>query len=121
MVGSIHPLGPYVDDIPHYPVGDLVWIVWDRYRGGKQSDGTALADHCCVCKYVTEWAIDQLWAKWEHDSFMPFGIFINNLINTSMYDYTLGRLNSGELFLLRYFCEGVTQKCFWENIYLFFF
>ena len=104
MVGSIHPFGRYTNDMPHYPVEELVWIVWDRYRGRKPP----LKDHCCVCKYVTEWAMDLLWEKWEHGSFIPFGVLVNNLINTDMYDFHMGKVSTGQMPVLKFFCRGVS-------------
>ena len=94
--------------MPHYPVEDLVWIVWERYRGGKRWGDPPLKDHCCVCKYVTEWAVDLLWEKWEHGSFIPFGVFVNNLINTDMYDFHMGKVSTGQLPVLRFFCQGIS-------------
>ena len=108
MVGSIHPFGPYTKDMPHYPVHELVWIVWDRYRRGEKWGDPSLKDHCCVCKYVTEWAMDLLWKKWEHGSFIPFGVFVNNLINTDMYDFHMGKVSTGQMPALRYFCLGIS-------------
>ena len=33
MVGSIHPFTLSSRDLPHLPLYDLVWIVWDCHRG----------------------------------------------------------------------------------------
>ena len=107
MVGSIHPFGQYVDNIPHYSVEDLVWIVWDRYRGGKWWGDSPLKDHCCVCNDITEWAVDQLWKKWEHGSFLPFAVFVNNLINSDIYDYYMGKVSTEKMSSLRLFCIGI--------------
>ena len=72
-------------------------------RGGEAWGKPPLKDHCCVCKYVTEWAMDLLWKKWEHDSFVPFGVFVNNLINTDMYDFHMGKVSTGQMPVLRFF------------------
>ena len=105
MVGSIHPFGRYTSDIPHYPVHKLVWILWDRYRGRLDSP---LVNHCCVCKNVTELVIDHLWKKWEHRSFIPFVVFFNNLINTDIYAYHMGKVSTEKMRILRFFCLGVS-------------
>ena len=122
MVGSIHPFGRFTDDLPHYPVHGLVWIVWDRYRGGKRWGDPPLVDHCCVCKYITEWVIDLLWEKWEHVCFLPFGIFVNNLINTDIYDYHLGKVSTEKMKELRFFCMGVSpdlrEEIFIDNNFI---
>ena len=110
MVGSIHPFGRFTNDMPYYPVEELVWIVWDRYRGGKRWGDPPLKDHCCVCKYVTEWAVDLLWEKWEHGSFVPFGVFVNNLINTDMCDFHMGKVSTAQMPVLKYFCLGISPN-----------
>ena len=105
MVGSIHPFGANVDYIPDYPLGDLLWIVWDRYRGKPEAP---LVDHCCVCKYVTEFALDALWSKWNHEKYLPFAVFVNNLINTDMYDFHMGKVSSRQMKTLIFFCLGIS-------------
>ena len=87
-----------------------MWIVWDRYRGGKRWGDPPLKDHCCVCKYVTEWAVDLLWEKWEHGSFVPFGVFVNNLINTDMCDFHMGKVSTAQMPVLKYFCLGISPN-----------
>ena len=105
MVGSIHPFNASVDHIPTYPLVDFVWIVWDKYRGNPEAP---LAEHCCVCKYVTEYVIDALWSKWQHDKYISFGVFVNNLINTEMYDFHMGKVSSEKLHNLTFFCLGIS-------------
>ena len=82
------------------------WIVWDHYCGGKRWGDPDLVDHCAVCRYVGEWAIDLMWQKWRHSPFVSFGVFINNLINTDIYDFHMGKITNEKLknvifFLLR--------------------
>ena len=109
MVGSIHPF-PHIVDLPRFPVYELVWIVWDRYRGGKRWGDPELVDHCPVCSHIKEWAIDLLWEKWRHDSFIPFGIFVNSLINTDKYDFHMGKVSSEKMKALTFFCYGVSPS-----------
>ena len=52
MVGSIHPFGQYINDMPYYSVEELVWIVWDRHRGGEawgRSVGQAPTKRSLLC------------------------------------------------------------------------
>ena len=110
MVGSIHPFSSSHKDLPHLPVYELIWIVWDRYRGGKRWGDPELVDHCPVCKHITEWSIDLLRKKWKHGSFISFGIFVNNLINTDMYDFHMGKVSTEKIKALTFFCYGISPS-----------
>ena len=35
-----------------------------------------------------------LWQKWRHRDFVSFGVFINNLINTDIYDFHMGKVSN---------------------------
>ena len=110
MVGSIHPFSASHMDLPHLPLYELVWIVWDRYRGGRRWGDPELVDHCPVCAHISECAIDLLWQKWNHRSFIPFGIFVHNLINTDMYDFHMGKVSTEKMKTLVFFCYGISPS-----------
>ena len=110
MVGSIHPFSPSHMDLPHLPLYELVWIVWDRYRGGKRWGDPELVDHCPVCFHISEWAIDLLWQKWNHGSFIPFGIFVHNLINIDMYNFHMGKVSTEKMKTLGFFCYSISPS-----------
>ena len=85
----------------HYPIHELIWMVWERHRGGKRWGEAPLKDHCRVCEYITEWVVDLLWEKWEHRSFISFGVFVNKLINTDIYDDYMAKVSTQKMPALR--------------------
>ena len=65
MVGKIHPFSLNINHLSEEPLHQLIWIVWDSYRGGKRWGDPEKIDYCVVCRYVGEWAIDLIWQKWK--------------------------------------------------------
>ena len=108
MVGKIHPVSPSTEELPFFPVYELVFVLWERYRGGKQWGKVEIVDHCPVCKHITEWVVDLLWEKWNRKSFVPFGVFIHHLINTDIYDWHMKRVTPEKMKALPFFCYGVS-------------
>ena len=93
MVGSIHPMdfaaGVSARDLKFYPLHDLVWIVWDKYR--CQEDHLAT---CPVCRHVGEWCLDLIWSKWNHKVYIVYNEFIYRLIYTDSYNNYMNELSS---------------------------
>ena len=112
MVGKIHPFSTNIKHLPDEPLHQLIWIVWDHYRGGKRWDEPELVEHCVVCRYVGEWAIDLIWQKWKHSAYVSFGVFINNLINTDIYDFHMGKVTNDKLKKIIFFCYDRDQTLY---------
>ena len=104
----MHPFSKTHLEMRYYEYYELIWIIWDHYRGEKRLDDDELVDNCVVCNHIAEWSIDLLWQKWNHGSFIPFAIFVNNLINTDMYDFHMAKASSKDLKELVLFCWGVS-------------
>ena len=112
MVGKMHPFSINIRHLLENPLHQLIWIVWDHYRGGKPCGDPEIIDHCVVCKYVGEWAIDLIWSKWRHKDFVSFGVFINNLINTDIYDFHMASVNNEKLKNVIFFCYDKDQTLY---------
>ena len=112
MVGKIHPFSINIRHLPEEPLQQLIWIVWDHYRGGKRWGDPEIIDHCVVCRYVGEWAIDLIWQKWRHRAFVSFGVFINNLTNTDIYDFHMSKVSNEKLKNVIFFCYDRDQTLY---------
>ena len=112
MVGKIHPFSINIRHLPENPLHQLIWIVWDHYRGGKRWGDPEIIDHYVVCRYVGKWAIDLLWEKWRYRDFVSFGVFINNLINTDIYDFHMSKVSNAKLKNVLFFCYDKDQTLY---------
>ena len=65
------------NDFPHLSIEELIFIVWEAYRGEERWGKPQSVNHCFSCRKEIEWAVDLLWLRWNHDSYEPFGSFIN--------------------------------------------
>ena len=101
MVGIIHPFSVSSRDLPHFSTHDLVWVIWNHYRGEKKH-----FNECVVCRNIGEWCIDLLWKKWKHDKYIVFNEFIYILIHTCTYDDWMSKTPSCDLEKMNIFFFG---------------
>ena len=106
MVGSIHPMsvsaGISACDLKYYPLTDLVWIVWDKFRRCKEHVAV-----CPVCQHVGDW-------------YIPYNEFIYRLIYTNVYDEKMGAVSSADMASVEAFFFGYIPNCsfsFLDNYY----
>ena len=76
-------------ELQHLSIEELIFVVWEGHRGETRLGKPEPKDHCLLCRKQYEYFIDHLWLRWNHDQYEPFGSFINELINTSKFDFMM--------------------------------
>ena len=97
-------------ELQQLSIEELIFMTWEGHRGETRLGKPQSRDHCLGCRKHYDFIIDHLWLRWDHEAFEPFGVFINELINTSKYDLMMNHTSTGTMSALKIYFD---KRPFW--------
>ena len=91
MAGIIHPLMPAVNEFSYYSFHDLIWIVHDKFHSKNEH-----YEKCVICKNSRYYALDCLKEKWDHNKYVNFDKFVNEIMISKRFLKMIARCGSDE-------------------------
>ena len=61
---------------------ELCYIVWELTRGSDKRH----YNKCYKCRNFLKISIDEIWKKWDHETYTPFYLFIYKLTKRTFFD-----------------------------------